>query len=563
MQLHPSLITVLCTLAPLVATSPSRRTDSSPLPTVNLGYQIQQASGFNSSFSYYNFSNIRYAAPPLGNLRFAAPEAPARNSTINNGLDSRICPQAVPTWLSTELPFIGQYLLTGNTTPPATSPSSGVPPAVDPRTNEDCLFLDVLVPQDIFESRNSSRGAPVLVWIYGGGYTEGSKDGSGDAAGLVARSRIGNSGVVFVELNYRLGALGWLSGPTFQKDGSANAGLLDQRFALEWVQQHIHKFGGDPKKVTVIGESAGGGSIMHQITAYGGLKGRVPFQQAIPQSPGFFPLYSNNQQEQTFQDFLSLLNVSTLQQARQLPSSALIQANTLQIANSSYGQFTYGPAVDGDFVPALPGVLLLHGQYDKSIRVMPGHNTDEGLLFTSPYVQNDEQFREYATTSFPGVSAAVIDYVTGTLYPPIFDGTYNYTNQLQRTALLISEAVFTCNAYWLNEAFRNQTFSYLFSVYPGIHGEDVAYTFFDGQTGPIILEDVGNATFAKEFQEYLTNFAETGNPNGDGLPQFPMYGKDATVQVLNLTASLAPSISQTTDPAANYRCDWWQKALYS
>ena len=517
-----------------------------------------------SSFGYYNFSNIRYAAPPLGNLRFTAPQAPARNTTVNTGLEGRICPQAGPVWFGTEESFLAQYLLTGNTTPQAPVPSSptSLPPQ-DPRTTEDCLFLDVIVPQDIFQSGNSTKGAPVLVWIYGGGYTEGSKDGSGDPAGLVARSRTGSNGVVFVELNYRLGAFGWLSGPTFQANGSANAGLLDQRFALEWVQEHISKFGGDPKRVTVIGESAGGGSIMHQITAYGGLKGPVPFQQAIPQSPGFFPITSNNQQEGVLNDFLGLLNVSSIQEARQLPSSALIQANYLQVANSSYGMFTYGPAVDGDFVPALPGELLLHGQFDKSLRVMPGHNTDEGLLFTSPYVQTDEEFRAMALTDFPDASLAVIDYVAGTLYPPVFNGSYGYTNQLQRLALLVSEVVFTCNAHWLNTAYNNDTYSYLFSVPPGLHGEDIAYTFFDGQTGPIILQEVGNATFAIDFQEYLTNFAETGNPNGDGLPLFPKYGASATQQVLNLTSTLAINISQTMDPAANYRCDWWQKALYT
>ncbi|KAI9666250.1 MAG: hypothetical protein M1821_004185 [Bathelium mastoideum] len=563
MKLSQSAAVALCAASPFTTAAATRRTADASLPSINLGYQVQQASGFNSSFGYYNFSNIRYAAPPTGNLRFAAPEPPASNSTVNNGLDGRICPQADPSWLNTELQFLGQYLLTGNTTPPAlTNSSSTSLPAQDPRTNEDCLFLDVIVPQDIFES-NKSQLAPVLVWIYGGGYTSGSKDGSGDPAGLVARSRTGSNGVVFVELNYRLGAFGWLSGPSLQANGSANAGLLDQRFALEWVQANVHKFGGDPKRVTIIGESAGGGSVMHQITAYGGLKGRVPFQQAIPQSPGFFPIYSENQQEQTLNDFLSYLNVSTIQEARQLPSSALIQANALQIGNSSYGMFTYGPAVDGDFVPALAGLLLLHGQFDKSVRVMPGHNTDEGLLFTSPYVQTDEEFRAMSTTDFPGVDPAVIDYVAGTLYPPVFDGTYDYTNQLERTALLISELVFTCNAYYLNKAYNNQTHSYLFSVYPGLHGEDVAYTFFDGQTGPEILEDAANATLAEDFQEYLTNFAETGNPNGDGLPFFPIYGANATQQVLNLTSSLAVNISQTMDPAANYRCDYWQKALYS
>ena len=132
-----------------------------------------------------------------------------------------------------------------------------------------------------------------------------------------------------------------------------------------------------PNRVTVFGESAGGGSIMHQITAYGGNNGSVPFAQAVPQSPGWQPFVSNNQQEQIFNSYLSLLNVSTIEQARQLPSSALITANIVQVGLSQYGSFTYGPTVDGDFVPAMPGELLLHGQFDKSLRVMVGHNADE------------------------------------------------------------------------------------------------------------------------------------------------------------------------------------------
>ena len=116
---------------------------------------------------------------------------------------------------------------------------------------------------------------------------------------------------------------------------------------------------------------------MHQITAYGGLKGKVPFQQAVPQSPGFAPIVSNQQQEQTLNNFLALANVSTIEEARQLPFSALLTANIIQVGGSPYGGFTYAPAVDGDFVPALPGELLLHGQFDKRLRVMVGHNADE------------------------------------------------------------------------------------------------------------------------------------------------------------------------------------------
>lgn len=135
-------------------------------------------------------------------------------------------------------------------------------PPQDPRTSEDCLFLDVFAPKNVFEDAGSGYGAPVLVWIYGGGYTGGNKV-SGSPTGLFMRAE---QDIVFVAMNYRLGAFGWLSGPTLQKDGDANAGLLDQRLALEWIQENIHLFGGDPNRVTVFGESAGGGSIMHQIT---------------------------------------------------------------------------------------------------------------------------------------------------------------------------------------------------------------------------------------------------------------------------------------------------------
>lgn len=156
--------------------------------------------------------------------------------------------------------FNASVINTGNSSEPPSLPPQ------DPRTTEDCLFLDVVVPREVFKQRRRAK-APVLVWIHGGGYTGGSKDDSGSAAGLIARSGGDNNGrVIFVSFNYRLGAFGFLSGATLQADGVANAGLLDQRFALEWIQRNIHHFGGDPGRVTVVGESAGGGSIMHQIT---------------------------------------------------------------------------------------------------------------------------------------------------------------------------------------------------------------------------------------------------------------------------------------------------------
>ena len=173
------------------------------LPIVDLGYELHQAAYFNSTGGFYNFSNIRYAAPPLGNLRFAAPQPPETDrSSIQTGSVGRICPQADPAWLLIAEKYIPEYLA-GQTVfnessfANLTSSSSGSV-SIDPRTTEDCLFLDVIVPQDIFKNAGHDHGAPVLVWIYGGGYTGGSKDGSGNPAGLIARSEANNSPGVIV-----------------------------------------------------------------------------------------------------------------------------------------------------------------------------------------------------------------------------------------------------------------------------------------------------------------------------------------------------------------------------
>lgn len=183
---------------------------------------------------------------------------------MQTGNVGRICPQSIPQWVIEGLFFVANY-------------SSGLPfnasawqsPGIsvigllqDPRITEDCLFLDVVVHQNVLNSACNGSKAPVLVWIHGGGYAEGSKTDNGVPGKIMAQ----NNDVIFVTINYRLGAFGFLSGPTLQSDGVANAGLLDQHLALEWVQEHISKFGGDPDQVTVIGESAGGGSILHQIT---------------------------------------------------------------------------------------------------------------------------------------------------------------------------------------------------------------------------------------------------------------------------------------------------------
>ncbi|KAL0264937.1 hypothetical protein SLS55_000891 [Diplodia seriata] len=560
------------TLLSLATALVSAQNSSSQLPIVDLGYQLQQASGFNESAAYYNFSNIRYAAPPVADLRFRAPVSPTTDrSSVQDGSDLRICHQANPAWALIAAEWLPQYLLAGILPNVSTTVTAGTASLANVTTaaaeTEDCLFLDVIVPKKIFESAGSAAGAPVVVWIHGGGYTSGSKISYGNPAGLIARSQTGSSdGVVFVALNYRLGAFGWLSGPTFQQDGTANLGLHDQRFALEWVQKNIHLFGGDKDRVTVVGESAGAGSIMHQITAFGGSAPSL-FHQAVPQSPAWLQVSSPYAQEQVFQSYLQFLNVTSLADARDLSEEQLIAGNVALIGVSPYSSFNVGPVVDGDIVPQDPKYLLNHGQFDKSIRVFTGHTSNEGILFTPP-LTNDSQFGTFIQSALPDAQPAVISYITDTLYPPVYNGSYGYTDLLQRVALALAESSVICNANALDRAYTdlgNDTYAYVFAVDFGVHGQDVPFTFKNpgepDTTGGLVSLGAANETIAFVLQDYITSFATGGVPVTDvnGAPaEVPAYGEEGSV-----VGFTSRAISVAKDPAVNERCRWWQLGLYN
>ncbi|KAG9239279.1 prolyl oligopeptidase-like protein [Amylocarpus encephaloides] len=559
------------------------------LPIVDLGYAVHQAT-INTTGNYYNFSNIRYAQPPVGTLRFSAPISPiGRNQTINNGQQNAICPQINPLWATSQTPFIVSYLLGGNTSQytnsePSFTPAnlSSVPPPA-PAVSEDCLFLDVVVPESIFNSKKgkgkekgpwdvrckpgrkceeegegheSNGGAPVMVWIYGGGYTAGSKMGTENPAGLLARSREGgDEGVIYVAMNYRLGVFGWLAG---NENVTANAGLLDQRLALEWVQENIHLFGGDPSRVTVFGESAGGGSIMHHITSYGG-KGTVPFQQAIPQSPGFF-LYLPSQNKELFAQVLGNASsiadrpIRTADELRGLSYDELYNLNKMMVGLATYGMFTFGPVVDDSpnaYVPDLPGRLISQGKL-HNVPVLASQNSNEGLLFTPPFIQNQDIYKEFVGGAFPTANDSTISHIANELYPPLFNGSEPYSTQIQRTALTVADISFTCNAYWLR-SYLTKSYGYLFSVPPGFHGQDIAYTYFNGDTSTLNAGASVNATVAMTLQRYLTTFAMKGIP--EGIPSYKSNMTLANVGNTNLGGLVH-------DPAARSQCDFWIEAPY-
>jgi acetylcholinesterase len=182
---------------------------------------------------------------------------------------------------------------------------------------------------------------------------------------------------------------------------------------------------------------------------------------------------------------------------------------------------------------------------------MVGHNSNEGVFFTDPRVTDDKVLATYLRASLPGIPESVVNYVVNTLYPAVYDGSQPYMNGLDRTILIISELIFTCNTVYLARANTGSTYNYQFSVPPGIHGLDVLYTFNNGEDPTI------NATIARALQEYLTSFVQDGEPSGEGLPTFPIYGPSSTELNLNISG-----ISTMRDPTDNARCLYWQKALY-
>jgi carboxylesterase type B len=236
----------------------------------------------------------------------------------------------------------------------------------------------------------------------------------------------------------------------------------------------------------------------------------------------------------------------------------LISVNANQILYSPYSQYTYGPTVDGIFVPANPGLLLSAGAFSKDIKIMTGHNTNEGVLFANPTVRTDAQLEAYLAFSYPGISSDIVTYVTQTLYPAIYDGSMPYTNGLERTFLIVTESIFTCNTNLLARAFGNKTYNYQFEVFPALHGFDIDYTFYNGQPTNVSTLPPLIAPLANVLQGYITNFAMTGNPNGKGLPAFPIYGKNGIELGLNVSIN-----SHMKDPTQNDRCMFWAKSLYN
>ncbi|KAI0836025.1 alpha/beta-hydrolase [Hypoxylon sp. FL0890] len=521
------------------------------LPTVDLGYEIHQGS-VNSTGNYYIFNNIPYAEQPVGKQRFKKPGAiSSKGSELNNGSrngDVVICPQAYPQWVINMI--ASRSGVDSGTMAEFLNNQAG--------QMEACLVLDVHVPADIF-SQGSAAEAPVLVWIHGGGFTFGSKTLFGSPASLIARSqRNGGEGIIFVSINYRLGMFGWLAGD----DVTPNLGLYDQRLALEWVKKYISLFGGSPDKVTVMGESAGGSSIVHHITAYGGKK-PAPFQAAIPQSPAFqFNIdlaagYNRTLTEASRKVGTTVDGVAAL---RELPGETLISINQETVKSADLGTFGFGPGIDGEYVTDKPQVLLYNGKFDSNVNLLISHTSNESVPFLPQNILTADDVRSYAQASLPEASESTINTLLSdpALYPNILDGSYPWTTEFGRAARLSSDLAFACTTRYMSEAWGNETYNFVFAYPPGWHTTDVAYVFFNGDTTTLNNGLPVNAELAWQLQDYIVAFVKSGNPNTNAEKpvQFPVYGSESRILELGYDG-----FREAIDDLKGQRCEWIQRAM--
>jgi len=333
-------------------------------PTAHLGY-VSYAGYQNTTIGINYYRAIPYAQPPVGQRRWRAP-LPIEShhnfggKTLNATEIGPSCYQSLPASILSLFPGGVAGLTSGLT------------------QSEDCLILDVLTP-----TTPTSNELAVLLEIHGGGYTFGNAGPyPGDA--LV---NVSNGNLIFVSIQYRLGLFGFLGGNEIAKDGSLNAGLLDQRLAVEWVQRHIGAFGGNPSRITIWGGSAGGGSVAYQLIAHGG-QGTPPFSAAIAEYPWIQPPLNKTTQERQFSYTLALSNCTDLKCLRSKSSATLgvvnqaVQEAAYPGPGDGYGLFYYGPVVDGTFVKNLPSLEFFSGNFYK-VPLLVDHDVYEGFLFTN------------------------------------------------------------------------------------------------------------------------------------------------------------------------------------
>ncbi|KAH6629131.1 carboxylesterase type B [Boeremia exigua] len=468
-------------------------------PQVDLGYDVYK--GVKNELTGLNtFKGIRFAAPPTGSLRWQPPRTPDvnRTSTVPATSFGAACPQSLRSGL--------RFRVT--------------PSPID----EDCLFLNVYAP-------TNASDLPVLVWIHGGGYGVG--DGREDMSKLINAN---NNSFVGVSIQYRLGAFGFLAGDEVFRHGVVNAGLLDQQFALQWIQQHIHGFGGDARNVTIWGTSAGGGSVMLHNIAYGGTQGTSLFTNSISVSP-FLPQqygYADWIPSQSYYAFAAQAGCFT-PSAYGNNSQSIFQClvskdtKTLQDASGTisksgrHGTWAFLPVTDGIYIQSTPSSALHAGKLN-GLTHLTSNAAEEGPAYVPQSITTQTSLDAWKSLVFPlftptdlallaqhyPTSPPISRYPTpGTSHPTALDTSATASGHQQTANLIYAESTFICSSHWLAHAYttyRAGGYKFQVSTPVALHGVDDT-AVFDNKPSPIY----GRA-YVRAVQRLWGAFVTSGSP---------------------------------------------------
>ncbi|KAJ7928409.1 Alpha/Beta hydrolase protein [Mycena leptocephala] len=310
---------------------------------------------------------------------------------------------------------------------------------------EDCLFLNVYYPSD--GGGAPLKDLPTVVWIHGGGYIGGSVTAY-DGEDII---RLSNRGVVVVLIQYRLGLFGFLAGSAVKKNGALNAGLLDQDFALRWVNKYIQNSAEIRQRLPF------GASLLAPalgaITSSTFLPSQYQFSDPVP--------------ERLFSEVLAQTDCATATDSmaclRAVDATILEAANTNISLSAFYGTFVFVPVVDGVFITQRPTVSMLEGKVNGEA-ILAVTNAFEGTNFVDQSASVSAS--QYSLDLFPRFStlqAATVSFLYGNLGPELFQ-----VNAVQ------GESIFICPTYYLLNAFPGRAFKGEFAIPPGLHGGDLA-----------------------------------------------------------------------------------------